>query len=235
MGRFLSVAAAIALMVFAAGSAEAAGSGASVDADQSAGTSAPASPAAPAPAVAGDAVSVMDLAVAGPLGDRRLGDPAAPVTVIEYASMTCSHCATFHRETFAAFKAKYIDTGKVHFILREFPLDPLASAAFMLARCAPEDQYFPLVALMFETQESWAFVDDPGTALLKLLETRGFDEAKFNACLSDQELFDHVTSVRNRADEKFGISGTPTFFFNGTRATGELTIDEVDSILAPML
>ena len=232
MRRLLSAAVAIALAVFAAGNVHASGTGASVEADQSASTSAPASPAA---AADGDAVSVMDLAVAGPLGDRSLGDPAAPVTVIEYASMTCSHCATFHKETFAAFKAKYVDTGKVRFILREFPLDPLASAAFMLARCAPEEEYFPLVALMFETQESWAFVDDPGAALLKLLETKGFDEAKFNACLTDQKLFDHVTFVRGRADEKFGISGTPTFFFNGTRATGELTIDEVDGILAPML
>lgn len=183
----------------------------------------------------GEPVSVMDLAVAGPLGDRSLGDPAAPVTVIEYASMTCSHCARFNNETFAAIKEKYIDTGKVRYILREFPLDPLASAAFMLARCAPEDQYFPLVDLMFQKQAEWAFVDDPGTALLDLLKTRGFDEAKFKACITDHALFDHVTAVRDRADQKFGIDGTPTFFFNGQRETGELSIDEVDKILAPML
>ncbi|KAB2876523.1 MAG: DsbA family protein [Bauldia sp.] len=191
--------------------------------------------AAPSEAAEGEPVSVMDLAVAGPLGDKSLGNPGAPVTVVEYASMTCSHCATFHNETFAAFKEKYIDTGKVRFILREFPLDPLASAAFMLARCAPDDQYFPLVGLMFEQQENWAFVDDPGTALLDLLETKGFDEEKFKTCITDHKLFEHVTFVHDRADQKFGISGTPTFFFNGKREVGEITIDEVDRILAPML
>ena len=225
--KMLHAAAALACALLVAPAAHA--SGATVAPD------APAAAAPVTPAPDSGAVSVMDLAVAGPLGDRVMGDAAAPVTVIEYASMTCSHCAAFSNETFAAFKTKYIDTGKVRFILREFPLDPLASAAFMLARCAPEADYYPIVETMFAEQKNWAFVEDPGAALLKLLSTKGFDEAKFNACLTDKKLFDHVTAVRARADEKFAISGTPTFFFNGQRETGVMTIEEIDAVLAPML
>ncbi len=104
----------------------------------------------------------------GPLGEMALGDPNAPNVVIEYASMTCSHCAAFHAETWPAFKEKYIDTGKVYFIFREYPLDALATAAFMLARCGPKERYFPLVDLMFDRQGEWAFTENPKQALLSL-------------------------------------------------------------------
>ena len=93
--------------------------------------------------------------VANPLGDVWLGKPDAKVTIIEYASLTCGHCATFHRDTWPALKSKYIDTGKVRFVLREFPLDPLAAGAFMLARCAGQDKYFPLVETLFQQQRNW--------------------------------------------------------------------------------
>lgn len=192
--------------------------------------------AAPPAVRAEDAsVSVMALATPGPLGDRTLGDPKAPVTVIEYASMTCSHCARFHNETFAAFKAKYIDTGKVHFIFREYPLDGLAAATFMVARCAPEPEYFDLVGLLFETQKDWAFVPDPLSGLATVLGPKGFDKAKIEACAKDQAILDHVLAVRDRADKNFAITGTPTFFFNGERHSGALTIEQVDQIMATKL
>src|SRR5918999_2822427 len=97
-------------------------------------------------------VSPQDLATPGPLGDIVQGSADAKVTIIEYASLTCSHCATFHNTTYPELKKRYIDTGKVRYILREFPLDPLAAGAFMLARCAGKDRYFPLVETLFQQQ-----------------------------------------------------------------------------------
>lgn len=186
-------------------------------------------------AFAQDKVDVAALMEASPLGEKALGDPNAPVTIVEYASMTCSHCQNFHETTFDAFKAKYVDTGKVYFIFREFPLDPLAAAAIMLARCAPNDRYFEMVDLLFNKQREWAFVDDPVTALLNLSKQTGFTEDSFRACLTNQELLDGVNVVRDRAAEKFGVNATPTFFINGEKHAGALTIEQLDEILTPLL
>ena len=192
--------------------------------------------AAPPPAAApADTVDIKELMVAGPLGEEALGDPKAPVTVVEYASMTCTHCARVQKTTFKELKSKYIDTGRVYYVLREFPLDPLSVAAFMLARCAPPEKFFPTVDVMFELQDNWAFVDDPGTALLKILQPMGFTNDSVKTCLNDKKILDGVNWVRDRGEKKFGIKGTPTFFFNGQRQVGELTIEDVDKIVAPML
>lgn len=171
-----------------------------------------------------------DLMTPGPLGEKALGDPKAPNVVIEYASMTCSHCQRFHEEVFDAFKAKYIDTGKVYFILREFPLDPVATSAFMLARCAPPDQYFPIVDLLFEQQKNWAFVNDPASALLNMVKQAGFSQESFEACLRNQQVLDGVNWVKNRGSQ-LGVTATPTFFFNGRKVSGEQSLAEIDSIL----
>lgn len=168
----------------------------------------------------------------GPLGEIALGDPEAPNTVIEYASMTCSHCAAFHKNTWPAFKEKYVDTGKVYFVLREYPLDALATAAFMLARCAPKERYFPLIGLMFDRQPEWAFTDNPKEALLTFVRQAGFTEESFNACLSNREIQDGVLAVKTRASNDFGVSSTPTFFINGEMKRGELSIEDIDEILA---
>jgi len=192
--------------------------------------------AAPPPAAApADMVDVKELMVAGPLGEEALGDPKAPVTVVEYASMTCTHCARVNKTTFKALKSKYIDTGRVYFVLREFPLDSLARAAIMLARCAPPEKFFPTIDVMFELQDNWAFVDDPGTALVKILQPMGFTNDSVKTCLNDQKILDGVNWVQDRGEKKFGIKGTPTFFFNGQRQVGELTIEDIDKIIAPML
>ena len=168
----------------------------------------------------------------GPLGEMALGDPNAPNVVIEYASMTCSHCAAFHVNSFDAFKEKYIDTGKVYFIFREYPLDPLATAAIMLARCGPKERYFPLVDLMFDRQGEWAFTENPKAALLSFVRQAGFTEESFNACLTNKEIQDGVLAVKARGSNEFGVSSTPTFFFNGEMHRGELSIEEIDEILA---
>jgi len=168
----------------------------------------------------------------GPLGEMTLGDPNAPNTIIEYASMTCSHCAAFHEETWPALKEKYVDTGKVYFIFREYPLDALATAAFMLARCAPKERYFPLVDLMFDRQGEWAFTDNPKQALLAFVRQAGFTEETFNACLTNKEVQDGVLAVKARGASAFGVTSTPTFFINGEQQRGELSIETLDGILA---
>ena len=140
-------------------------------------------------------VAASDLAVPGPLGDVALGPENAKVTIVEYASLTCSHCANFHKTTWPELKKRYIDTGKVRFVLREFPLDPLATAGFMLARCDGNDKYYPITDLLFEQQRNWAFTDKPLDALRGLMRQAGFSQEKFEACLKDQKLSDAVNAV----------------------------------------
>ena len=191
----------------------------------------PQTAAAVAPAADTTAES-SDLMQPGPLGDMSLGDPKAPNTVIEYASMTCTHCQRFNAEVFKPFKAKYIDTGKVYYIFRDFPLDPLATSAIMLAHCAPPDRFFALVDLLFQKQKDWAFVDDPKTALFNLMKQAGFTQESFDACLTDQKMLDGVNSARDRAASKLGVAATPTFFINGKKKEGEQTLEDLDKLLA---
>jgi protein-disulfide isomerase len=176
-----------------------------------------------------------DLGVAGPMGDVWLGKPDAKATIIEYASMTCSHCAHFHATTWPALKSKYIDTGKVRFSLREFPLDPLATAGFMLARCDGNDKYYPVVDLLFSKQRDWAFTDKPVDALSKLMKQAGFTQEKFESCLKNQQIYDAVNWVKDRGAEKLGVNSTPTFFINGQVQRGAISIEELDKILAPIV
>lgn len=180
-------------------------------------------------------VALPDLAVAGPLGDVALGPENAKVTVVEYASLTCSHCAHFHATTWPELKKRYIDTGKIRFILREFPLDPLATAGFMLARCDGGDKYYPITDMLFEQQKNWAFVDKPLDSLRQLMKQAGFSQEKFDACLKDQKLYDAINAVKNRAMEQFSVDATPTFFINGQRHPGSLTIDEMEKAIKPLL
>lgn len=179
--------------------------------------------------------NVSELMVAGPLGDVALGSPDAKVTVIEYASLTCSHCATFHERTLPAFKAKYVDTGKVRFILRDFPLDPLAVAGTMLARCAGPERYHAMTDLLFQTQKTWAYAPKPVDALLSTVRQAGFTQESFETCLKDQKIYDGVLAVKNRAVDTFAVNSTPTFFVNGQRQTGALSMEELDRILTPLV
>lgn len=183
----------------------------------------------------GQTASSSELMTPGPLGEKALGDPKAPVTVIEYASMTCSHCAHFNEETFTPFKEKYVDTGKVYYIFREFPLDPVATSAFMLARCAPEDRYFPVVDLLFRQQATWAFTDNPADALFNIFRQAGFTQESFRACLTNQSILDGVNWVKDRGSNIFGVNATPTFFINGKKKSGALTLEELDQEIEPLL
>ena len=165
-------------------------------------------------------VDVDELMKAGPLGEKGLGDPNAPVTIIEYASMTCSHCAHFHVTTYPVLKERYIDTGKVYFIFREFPLDRAALAAFALARCVPDNSYFPLIDILFEQQRTWAAPEDKFTPLLSIWRQTGFTQEAFEACLTNQEVLDGVIKVGDRGRTEFKVNATPTFFVNGEKLIG---------------
>ena len=184
--------------------------------------------------VAGASVPMADLMAENALPDVWEGSKDAPVTIIEYASMTCPHCAHFHAETFPVLKSKYIDTGKVRFALREFPFDPLAVAGFMLARCAG-DKRDAMVDLLFAQQKNWAFTDKPLQGLTSLVKQAGMSQEKFDACLKDKDLYDKVNQVYERGAKKFGVDATPTFFINGKKVPGALTPEELDKELAPLL
>lgn len=206
------------------------------DSGDKAETPKPAEPAAPkveAPKSAGT-VDMAKLLEPGVLPEQALGKADAPVTIVEYASMTCPHCATFHEKTLPEFKAKYIDTGKVRMIFREFPFDPRAEAGFMLARCA-KDNYFPMVDVLFKQQQNWAAVQNAKDALLQIAKLAGFSQESFEACLTDQKLLEDVRAVRERGAKDFGVDSTPTFFIDGNRYPGALSIAELSAIIDPLL
>jgi protein-disulfide isomerase len=180
-------------------------------------------------------VSVDELMKPGPLPDLILGNADAPITVVEYASMTCGHCANFHNKIFPAIKEKYVDTGKVRFIMREFPLDNLAAAASMLARCAGGEKTFPLISVLFAKQDEWAFVrTNPKDELFKFAKQAGFTQESFEKCLADQKLLDDIAAVRTRAAETFGVNSTPTFFINGKKLSGG-SLEDFEKAFAPIL
>ena len=174
---------------------------------------------------------VAQLMATGPLEELWLGAETATVTVIEYASMTCPHCRTFHTTVFDDFKTEMIETGQVRFALREFPLDERATAAIMLARCAPgSNGYYALVAYLYETQDEWAFVGTdvfPDT-LFAQVEQSGFTRDAFESCLANQELFEAVRETFDRGVE-LEVDATPTFFVNGKRYPGALTLEQLRS------
>lgn len=192
-------------------------------------TAVSAAPAAPA------SVSMLKLMAPTTLPDMGLGKPTAPVTMIEYASMTCPHCGRSFRATFDTLKTKYIDTGKVYFVFREFPLDNLAFAASMAARCAPKDKFFPIIDALFTKQDGWAYVNNPAPALVDTLKPFGFTQDSFAACLKKTDIADGINEIAKRAQDEFGVDATPTFFVNGERHVGELDVAEMESILDPLI
>jgi protein-disulfide isomerase len=197
----------------------------------------PAKPATPAAVQAPEAQGTVDMAALlkpGALPEEQLGKDDAKVTIVEYASMTCPHCAHFAATTFPELKTKYIDTGKARYILREFPFDPSAEAGFMLARCA-KDNYFPMVDVLFKQQANWVGVNNTKDALLQISKLAGFTQESFEACLTDQKLLDDVRSVQKRGADEFKVDSTPTFFINGKTYKGAMSIEEMSAIIDPLL
>jgi protein-disulfide isomerase len=158
------------------------------------------------------------------IGDKTLGPADAKVTIVEYASATCPHCATFHTTTLQELKKEFIDTGKVRFISREFPLDDLALAAFMIARCVPDDKYFPMLDTIYETQKTWAG-QNARAELLKMAKLAGLSEADFDKCLKDEALAKGILAIREDGAKKYGVDATPTLYINGKKMEGERDIE----------
>ena len=178
-----------------------------------------------------------ELMRAGPLPDIVLGKPDAPVTVIEYASMTCPHCAHFSKTTFPDLKTKYIDTGKVRFIFREFPLDELAAAAAMLARCIDKtngEKAMAVIEVLFASQEKWA-VRNPLPQLQQITRQAGMSQQAFDECLKDQTLYNNVLAMRERASKEYKVESTPTLFVNGKIIKGGVAIEELAKVIDTLL
>lgn len=175
----------------------------------------------------------------GSLKEMALGDANAPVKIIEYMSMTCPHCAHFHQTTFDTIKTKYVDTGKVYFVLREFPFpqDTASLAAFMLARCTSEDKFFPFVSMFLKQQRTWAAPADGDVrnAMLQLSKLGGFTQETFDACLTNAQLAADVSAVRDRGAQEFGIQSTPSFLINGKAYSGDMSVDSMSALIDSLL
>jgi protein-disulfide isomerase len=167
------------------------------------------------------------LSAASLLGDRTLGAADAPVVMVEFASATCPHCAEFHAKVLPEIKRDYVDTGKVRFIFREFPLDQLALGAFMLARCLPEDMYFTAIDTLFATQSDWAKAQNPADQLLKVLQPLGMTRETFESCIKREDLANAIVGHMRSSADGFGIKGTPTIFVNGTLIDGHKEMSDV--------
>ncbi len=175
--------------------------------------------------------SVAALLAPGPLPEMIIGSESAPNVIVEYASMTCPHCAQFQTQVFPLVKTKYIDTGKVRYVFREFPLDGLAVAASMLARCSG-DKYFPMIDALFQTQSTWAVPGPDGKEkLFQVARQAGISREDFDKCLADKDLFNKIVQVRERGNEEFQVDSTPSFFINGKRIKGEHRIEDIDVAL----
>jgi len=164
--------------------------------------------------------------------DRILGKPDAPITIFEYASLTCPHCAEFDRETLPKLKETWLDTGKARLIFRDFPLDASALKAAMLARCAPPDQFYGFIDVLFRGQQSWAVSRDLDGSLGKLAKLGGLSDETFAACMKNDELQKKIVAERYQAEKEYGVDSTPTFFINGVKFVGAQPFPEFDKALA---
>lgn len=190
------------------------------------------------------AVATLGLAACGGGGgtvtadDMSLGKKDAPVTVIEYASLACTHCGRWENDVFPEFKTKYIDTGKVHYVFREFITSPpeLAASGALLARCAGKDKYFTVVQAVFHAQEEIFTSGDMRGPLLRIAETAGMSEDQFNSCVGDEKALAAFNARVEKYAKEAKIEGTPTFFFNGEKYDkGEMSMAEIDAAYAKAL
>lgn len=167
--------------------------------------------------------------------DIVLGKADAPVTVIEYASLTCPHCARFQNETMPQIKKNLIETGKLRWVMRDFPLDKAALAAAMVARCAGPDRRYGMIELFFARQAAWAGAEDPIKALAQTAKFAGMDQADVKACLKKDKVQRAVVDQRLKGEQIFKVDSTPTFIINGTKRSGEMSYDEFKAIVEPLL
>jgi protein-disulfide isomerase len=166
--------------------------------------------------------------------DRVLGNPKAPITIIEYASLSCPHCAHFDEDVLPQIKKQWIDTGKAKLILRDFPLDEPALMAAMIARCVPPDRFYPFVNALFIDQPQWVLAASPQQSLLRMAKLGGMSAGKAESCLKNKTLEDSIVRERLVAAKDLGVDATPTFFVNGKKFTGEPTVAAFDQLLSSL-
>jgi protein-disulfide isomerase len=191
-------------------------------------------PAAGPPPVAVAATPDKTALLAVQPGDHVLGDAKAPITMIEYASFTCPHCAHFHTQILPEIKKKWIDTGKVKLIYRDFPLDQVAAKAAQIAECAGKDRYFGVIDLIFANQRTWAAAADPIAELAKPLRIAGLGENEIKACLANEAMSNAVISDY-KTGEALGVSSTPTLIINGQLYPGARSVEELDGLFGKLV
>ncbi|WP_256807929.1 MULTISPECIES: DsbA family protein [unclassified Bradyrhizobium] len=183
------------------------------------------------------AQAATDVAKPVSLPDMMLGSKDAAVTITEYASMTCPHCAAFNEQVFPKIKSEYIDTGKVRYIFREFPLDIKAAAGSMLSRCIAKDdapKYFAVTDMLFRQQSDWVMKNTTET-LTRIGKQAGLTQQQVEACLKDQALLDKIAADQKYASEVLKVDSTPTFFVNGEKIKGETSFEEFAKKINPLL
>jgi protein-disulfide isomerase len=179
-------------------------------------------------------ISAADLAEPGPLGDQVIGKANAPVTVVEYLSLTCANSAKFQAETLPKLKKAYIDKGKVKLVLREYPIGKAAAATAVLSRCLPQKDYFKVVEKLLSTQQTWVAQEVKPDDIYNAVKFTGIKRDKFDECLTNQSINDALVLVKQRG-RGFGVSGTPTFFVNGKKLAGAVSFEEMQPVIEAAL
>lgn len=193
----------------------------------------PGPPASPGPVAASPGPVAANAALTA--DEQVLGDPNAKVTIIEYASLTCGHCAEFHTTVLPKLKAAYIDTGKVRLVFRDFPLDEMALRASALAHCSGPERYFPMLEVLFTSQMTWARSNDPLAALTRLAKLGGMSDSQVEACYANKALTDRILAARLEAVQQYKIESTPSFVINGSKHSGGYKFEDFQRVIDALL
>ena len=165
------------------------------------------------------------------MAEKSIGNPNAPITLIEYSSLTCSHCAAFHTDVLPSIKRDFIDTGKLRMVFWDFPLGNLALAATMIARCSGQDNYVPMTNALFKSQKTWAYSDAPFDAIAGIARLSGMSLDDINSCLDDRELLEAIEAKAREAERNLGVKSTPTFFIEEQMIPGNLPYEDFKNLL----